>query len=115
MIKFNESEIEYIKKSMQNVLDIWENGTKEELQQYVEDIGGEILDIVILISRNDWLLLDKVNKIDYINGKIKDFCYYGLGMWVWVDAYMNTAEEVFEYVTDTIYCGIFEKIISEDD
>jgi hypothetical protein len=113
MIKFDETEIEYIKKSMQNVLDIWENGTKEELEQYIEDIGGEILDIVILISRNDWFLLDKVNKIDCINSKIKDFCYYGLGMWVWVDSYMDTAAEVLKYVPDTIYCNIYRKIISK--
>ncbi|AKA70160.1 hypothetical protein [Clostridium scatologenes] len=116
MINFSKEELNYIKKEMKKVLDIWEHGTKEELKKYIDkECSGVCLDTVLLISRNDWFLLNTVNKNDYINKKIVDYCYYGLGMWVWVDTYMDTKEEVFEYIPDVTYCELFEKIIGDDN
>ncbi|RMC95191.1 hypothetical protein D9O40_16770 [Clostridium autoethanogenum] len=115
MIEFNEKEIKYIKENMDNVLEIFNKGSKKELQTYIEEIGGSMIDVVIMFSRNGYKLLDKVNEIDYLNDKIIDFVRYGMGMWVWTDAYMESAEEVFEYVPDVTYCGIYEKLISEED
>lgn len=113
MITFSKEEVNYIKEQMQNVINIWEHGTKDDLKEYIDqDANGECLDTVLLISRNNWLLLNTANKNDYINRKVIDFCYYGLGMWYWVDAYMNIAAEVFEYVKDITYCRLFEKIIN---
>lgn len=117
MINFSKEELNYIKKTMENVLDIWNTGTKEKLKQYIEDIGGELLDTVLLINRNDWFLVDQINKNDCINGKIKDFALYGLGMWCFIDAYMDTEElrkllgngEKEEYFT------IYDKVLNEDD
>lgn len=116
MINFSKEEIEYIKEEMQKVLDIWENGTKNQLKEYIDkECSGKCLDMVLMLSRNNWFLLNTVNKNDYINKEIVDYCYYGLNMWVWVDAYMDTKEEVFEYIPDVTYCKLFEKIIKDED
>jgi hypothetical protein len=116
LINFSKEELDYIKEQMQNVIDIWEHGTKDDLKEYIDqDASGECLDTVLFISRNDWFLLDTVNKNDYINSKVINYCYYGLGMWYWIDAYMNTAEEVYQYVQDEKYCNLFEKIIADEE
>lgn len=113
MIKFNNKELDYIEESMENVLDIWNNGTKEELKQYIKDIGGKELDTVLLAHNNDWFSIDLINTNTYINKEIKDFCLNALGMWVFIDL-VDTIEELMEYIPDEMYCCIYKKIVNDD-
>ncbi|EPY2275470.1 hypothetical protein ACXAT3_000148 [Clostridium sporogenes] len=43
-----------------------------------------------------------------------DTIYWIDGLWVWVDSYFTTAEEMAEYIDVSESCSIFEKIMNEE-
>lgn len=117
MIEFTKKELTWIKANMQKVLDIYDNGTKEELKEYIHEVRGESLDQVLFYSGNDWrFFIEKdINENNFYNKIIVDYCVNGLGMWYWRDCDMNTAEEIYPFVEDITYCQIAEKIFKSED
>lgn len=114
MIKLNEKEIEYLKKEMQRVINIWENGTLKELKEYIEYVGGSSLDTVLMFNRSDYKMLNEINTNKFINEKIIDFCIYGLGMFAYKDREF-TVEEVTEQIEDEEFCSIYAKLIEDEE
>ena len=114
MIKFNEEQLAYIKNEMARILEIWDTGSKEELQEYIELIGGVQFDTVLMLSRNDWFLFNEnnINTNKYYNELVSSFFWDGLGAWAYREHYCITAADVFELVEDEMYCEIYELLVS---
>jgi tryptophan synthase beta subunit len=112
MVMFTDEMLNYIKAEMGNVVKLFENGKKKEIKEYIDNVGGIYIDCVLMFCGNHtWTFFEDINKNKYFNDEIVNFCWYGLGMWVWNESNMEMAEEVHEYVDNEIYCKIYEHII----
>ncbi|NFK78276.1 serine kinase [Clostridium botulinum] len=119
MIKFNEKELEYIKESCIKVQEMLKgennividdgNFTKD----YLESIGEDTINNVKKILENEDIFKNaNINK--KYNKMLVDTIYWIDGLWVWVDSYFTTAEEMAEYIDVPESCSIFEKIMNEE-
>ncbi|AJE11948.1 hypothetical protein [Clostridium botulinum] len=119
MIKFNEKELEYIKESCIKVQEMLKgknnividdgNFTKD----YLESIGEDTINNVKEILENENIFKNaNINK--KYNKLLVDTIYWIDGLWVWVDNYFTTAEEMAEYIDVPESCSIFEKIMNEE-
>ncbi|MBU3215854.1 hypothetical protein LL033_11895 [Clostridium estertheticum] len=115
MINFNEDEVNFIKSVCEGVMDIWNNGTKEELKRYITECTGSCLETVLSLENNNWESLKLINTNPSINEHVKDFCIDAQGMWYWNYIDCDTAQEVFKYMKDINYCNIYVKIYRFDD
>lgn len=56
-----------------------------------------------------------VENDDDINNEFVKAIYWNIGYWFWVDAYMDTAEELGQYINDEQYCKLYEKIMHGEE
>lgn len=116
MITFSKKEIKYIKLEFNNTKLKIEACSKEEVLELIESMGGGTIDTVLFLSNHSNLyevINTNKNINKNINKRVLSAIYWVGGMWVWVDRYMETAEEVAEYISEPEYCSIFEKIMKQ--
>lgn len=116
MIKFTQNDIKYLKLELIKVMDIWENGTKEELKNYIEDCTCNSLETVLILHvDNDWSLLDRANTDKRVNELVEKFCNDALGIWYWDHIDCETALEVNEYIKNMDYCNLYMSIYHNEE
>ncbi|AGK97643.1 hypothetical protein [Clostridium pasteurianum] len=111
MIHLNKKEYKFCIDTFKDNINHLSKLNGKDLLNYVNSVGQDSINNaveLITCSRKD------INNNEELNEKCKQSVYWLNGMWVWVDSYMETAEEVSQYVGDEQYCSIFEKIIEDD-
>lgn len=112
MIKFSDSNLEYIKENVLRSIEIIQKDNPNEIESYAKENFKEI-DISFERLNNLLNSLEYANSDDKINQEVEEFCIWGIGMWV--DINFDIDVEDLHYENNESYIDLYQKIMCDEN